>query len=507
MDNQTVLVLDFGGQYKQLIAKCVRELSVYSVIKNGSISAEEVKAIAPIGIILTGGPHSVYGEDAVGIDKEILELGVPVLGICYGMQLLCHEKGGKVESATVGEYGVTEAVFSESALFEGVLGANRVLMSHADRVTALPQGFTVAATTANCPIAACENPQARLYGVQFHPEVELSESGMRILENFVCKICGANRDFLIDDYIESQIAAVRAQVGDDKVLLGLSGGVDSAVCAALLAKAIGKQLYCVFVDHGFMRLNEGDQIESVFSKMDLNFIRVNAAERFLSKVKGVTDPEAKRKAVGKEFAAVFEDEAKKLGDVKYLAQGTIYPDVVESGKGVGATIKSHHNVGGLPKDLSFKGVIEPLASLFKNEVREMGKKLGLADFLVNRQPFPGPGLSIRILGEITFEKLEILRKVDAIFREELESSGVKASQYFAVMTDSKSVGVKGDFRTYENVIALRAVTTGDFMTCAYTEIPYAVLGKVSTRIADEVSGVNRVVYDITAKPPATVEWE
>lgn len=507
MDNQTVLVLDFGGQYKQLIARCVRDLGVYSVIKNGNISKAEVQKINPIGIILTGGPLSVYNADAVDFEREILKLGIPVLGICYGMQLLCHKLGGVVKTADKGEYGVVKTNLADCQLFQNLSGEKSELMSHSDEVTKLPSGFVCIASTANCKNAACANFKEKLFGVQFHPEVELSESGQDIIENFVVAVCGAKRDYLIDDYIAAQIEAVRARVGDKKILLGLSGGVDSSVCAALLSEAVGKQLYCVFVDHGFMRKDEGDRIEKTFSQMDLNFIRVNAKERFLTALKGISEPEQKRKIVGREFALAFQEEAVKLGGIEYLAQGTIYPDIVESGGGDNATIKSHHNVGGLPKELNFSGVIEPLAGLFKNEVRAMGKRLGLADFLVNRQPFPGPGLSVRIVGEVTEDKLEVLQNADKIWTDEVEAAGLAPSQYFAVLTNTRSVGVMGDFRTYENVIALRAVVTSDFMTCEPAEIPFAVLRRAATRVASEVKGAGRVVYDVTSKPPATVEWE
>jgi len=507
MDNQLILVLDFGGQYKQLIARSIRDLHVRSEIVLGEISVEKVKEKAPIGIILTGGPQSVYKESAIPFDKEILELGIPVLGICYGMQLLTASLGGVVAQASKGEYGKTSATLLSSPLFDGIEGVSDVLMSHTDRVISLPKGFENIAFTDNCPIAAVQDTKRNFYGVQFHPEVELSEKGQQVIENFVVGICKAKCSFGLQDFAEEQIRLIKEQVGNKRVLLGLSGGVDSSVCAALISKAVGKQLYCVFIDHGFMRLNEGQEVERIFSQMNLNFIRVNAEKRFLDKLKGVTESTRKREIIGEEFARVFEEEAKKLGGIEFLGQGTIYPDVVESGGNNNAVIKKHHNVGGLPKDLKFEGVIEPLRYLFKTEVRALGKELGLDNFLIDRQPFPGPGLAVRVIGEITAEKLETLRKADCIFREEIEKAKVKTDQYFAVMTDTKSVGVMGDYRTYENVIALRAVVTSDFMTCDFAEIPYNVLSKVSARIVNEVKGVNRIVYDITAKPPSTVEWE
>ncbi|MDR2091055.1 MAG: glutamine-hydrolyzing GMP synthase [Clostridiales bacterium] len=506
--NQTVLVLDFGGQYKELIAREVRRCSVYSEVKSGQISAERVREIAPIGIILTGGPKSVYKENAIGIDAEIFSLGIPVLGICYGMQLLCHTLGGRVESAKKSEYGVTAAnLNTENPLFCGVKPKTKVLMSHTDKVTALPNGFVGIGATANTKFAACADDARKLYGIQFHPEVELTECGTRIIRNFLYEICKAAGDYNIDDYVERQIKSIREQVGNERIILALSGGVDSSVCAAILSKAVGKNLICIFVDHGFMRLNEGDQIEKVFSSMDLQFVRVNAGERFLKKLDGVSEPEKKRKIIGAEFIKVFEDESAKLGEVKFLAQGTIYPDIIESGGEHAATIKSHHNVGGLPKDIAFRSIIEPLSGLFKNEVREIGAKMGLGEYLVSRQPFPGPGLAIRIMGEVTKPKLEILRFADDIVCREIKKAGLNVSQYFAVFTGVNTVGVMGDERTYDNLIAVRAVTTSDFMTCDYTPVPHRILKKISSRIVNEVKGVNRVVFDITSKPPGTVEWE
>ncbi len=506
--SQLVLVLDFGGQYKELIARTVRGLNVYSEVKPGSLSAQQVKALNPMGIILTGGPNSVYAKGAPHCDPEIFNLGIPVLGICYGMQLMCHLLGGKVSPCDSSEYGKIKAnLNTQKQLFSDTNAEASVLMSHTDFVSQLPEGFMATASTDNCANAACENPAQKLYGVQFHPEVEHTEGGRQIIQNFLFNICGATADYRLDDYLEKQIQQVRETVGDEKVLLALSGGVDSSVCASLLSQAIPGQLICIFVDHGFMRLNEGDDIERIFSKRNLHFIRVNAQDRFLAKMKGVTDPEQKRKIIGEEFVRVFEDEASKLGNIKFLAQGTIYPDVIESGGEMGATIKSHHNVGGLPENLAFAKIIEPLSGLFKDEVRIIGRKLGLPKALVERQPFPGPGLSVRVMGEVTLEKLDILRQADHIFCTELDKIKNKPQQYFAVFTDVRSVGVKGDSRTYDYVIALRAVMTSDFMTCDYAPLSHKVLGRASSRIANEVKGVSRVVYDITSKPPATVEWE
>jgi GMP synthase (glutamine-hydrolysing) len=506
--SELVLVLDFGGQYKELIARSVRGLSVYSEIKQGSISVDEVKRLAPIGIILTGGPNSVYLPDSPRCDPEIFSLGIPILGICYGMHLMCYTLGGKVRRGEHGEYGtVSASVNQDSILFKGIPEKGAVLMSHGDEVCKLPDGFVTVAGTADCACAACENASAKLYCVQFHPETKHTVNGREILRNFLYGVCIASGDYKLEDYIDKQVKSIRQKLEGEKVLLALSGGVDSSVCAALLSKAVPGQLTCIFVDHGLMRQNEGDEIEAVFSKRNLWFIRVNAKDRFLNKLKGVTAPEEKRKIIGEEFIRVFEDESAKLGDIPFLAQGTIYPDVVESGGKHGATIKSHHNVGGLPKNLKFTGVIEPLSGLFKDEVRILGKKLGLPQSLVNRQPFPGPGLAIRVMGHVTEEKLEILRKADAIFRQELDGIKRKPDQYFAVLTDTRTVGVKGDDRTYDPAIAIRAVITDDFMTCNYAPLPHKLLGRISSRITSEIPSVSRVVYDITSKPPATVEWE
>ena len=507
MAAQTVLILDFGGQYKELIARRVRECGVYSVVKPGDISLDKIREIDPIGIILTGGPNSVYKKESPHCDKAMFDMGIPVLGICYGMQLLSWSLGGEVAPCSSSEYGRTKMqVNTDSLLFAGLDPIQIGLMSHTDQVTKLPVGFKSIAHTVSCENAAIENAGKKLYGFQFHPEVESTPNGTAMIRSFLYSVCGAKGDYDLNNLEQQLIADVKKQVGDAHVLLALSGGVDSSVCAALLSKALPGQLHCIFVDHGLMRKDEGNEVEAAFKNRDLDFIRVNAQDRFLKALAGVTDPEQKRKIIGTEFVRVFEDESKKLPNVKFLAQGTIYPDVIESGGSKAATIKSHHNVGGLPKNMKFEGIVEPLRSLFKDEVRALGRQLGLPRKFVERQPFPGPGLAVRIMGEITPEKLEILREADAIFREEAARHRIKADQYFAVLTDTRSVGVVGDFRTYNYAIALRAVRTSDFMTCEYAPISHKVLGTVSSRIVNEVKGAGRVVYDITGKPPATIEW-
>lgn len=511
-NHEMILVIDFGGQYNQLIARRVREYGVYCEIVPYTYTLEQIKAKNPKGIIFTGGPNSVYGDDTPKIDPCVFELGVPVLGICYGHQLMTQMLGGRVESADVREYGKTAVKLNKNnILFKDIEEHNISWMSHTDYVSEVPEGFVVTADTSECPVAGMANDLRKLYGVQFHPEVEHTPFGRKMISNFLFDVCGVKGDWTMSSFAQRKIAEIKEAVGDKKVLCALSGGVDSSVAAVLVHKAVGKQLTCVFVDHGLLRKDEGDQVETVFKEQfDMNLIRVNAAERFLGRLAGVSDPETKRKIIGEEFIRVFEEEAKKIGAVDFLVQGTIYPDVVESGLGgESAVIKSHHNVGGLPDHVDFKEIIEPLRDLFKDEVRKVGLELGIPEYLVFRQPFPGPGLGIRIIGEVNAEKVKIVQDADAIYREEIANAGLDRSigQYFAALTNMRSVGVMGDERTYDYAIALRAVNTIDFMTAEAAEIPYEVLNKVMSRIINEVRGVNRVMYDITSKPPGTIEFE
>lgn len=508
--HEMVLVVDFGGQYNQLIARRVRDCHVYCEVVPYNKALDAVKEKKPKGIIFTGGPNSVYAEGAPQIDPAIFEQGIPILGLCYGMQIMAHTLGGKVEAAEKREFGKTVTHFDHTApVFKQLPEESVTWMSHVDYVAQMPEGFTKIAHTDDCPIAAMMNTEKNLYAMQYHPEVNHSEKGVDMLKNFLTEVCGCSESWTMANYAKTAIESIRAQVGDGKVLLALSGGVDSSVAAQLLSCAIGSQLTCIFVDHGLMRKNEGDEVEAAFANSGMQFIRVNAEERFLKKLEGITDPETKRKTIGEEFIRVFEDEGKKIGSVDFLAQGTIYPDVIESGTGDAAVIKSHHNVGGLPAVVEFKGLIEPLRMLFKDEVRQLGLELGLAEYLVWRQPFPGPGLGIRVMGDITKEKLDILRDADAIYREEIANAGLDRSinQYFAVLTNTRTVGVMGDFRTYDYTLALRGVTTTDFMTADWARIPYDVLDKISSRIVNEVDHINRIVYDITSKPPSTIEFE
>ena len=513
MDHQSVLVVDFGGQYNQLIARRVRECSVFAEVIPHTQAMEKIREVKPAGIIFTGGPNSVYDDASPKCEPEIFEMGIPILGICYGSQLMAYMLGGTVKTAPVSEYGKTLVkTDSTSVLFEGVSPETVCWMSHTDYIASVPEGFRAVADTPVCPVAAMECPEKKLYATQFHPEVMHTDEGKKMLENFVYKVCGCTGDWKMDSFVETAIQEIREKVGSGRALCALSGGVDSSVAAVLMSKAIGKQLTCVFVDQGLLRKNEGDEVEAVFGPdgpYDLNFIRVNAQQRFYDKLKGVTEPDEKRKIIGEEFIRVFEEEAKKIGAVDFLVQGTIYPDVIESGLGKSAVIKSHHNVGGLPDYVDFKEIIEPLRMLFKDEVRNAGRELGIPEYLVSRQPFPGPGLGIRIIGEVTEEKIKIVQEADYIYREEIAKAGLDKNlgQYFAALTNMRSVGVMGDFRTYDYAIALRAVETSDFMTATAAQIPWDVLNTITNRIVNEVKGVNRVMYDCTSKPPGTIEFE
>ena len=512
MTNEKILVLDFGGQYNQLIARRVRDHSVYAEIKSFETPLDEIRAAGYKGIIFTGGPNSVYDESSPHYDPAILTLGIPVLGICYGCQLIAFMSGGTVSSCVKSEYGKIDITCTkgESLLFKDIPGQSVVWMSHTDFVSEPPKGFEVTSHSEDCPCASMEDAERGIYAVQFHPEVTHSEYGKQLLHNFLYEICGCKGDWVMDDFIDRTVAALREQIGDKKVVLGLSGGVDSSVAAGLLSRAVGNQLTCVFVDQGLMRKDEGDFVEETFTRLfDMNFVRVNCRTQFLEKLRGITDPEEKRRTIGSEFYKVFWDEIRKHGSGGFFAQGTIYPDRIESGKGDAATIKTHHNQVKMPEDITFDGVIEPLGDLFKDEVRRVGEKLGIPHELVWRQPFPGPGLGVRIIGEITEEKIKVLQDADAVFRDEIRKSGIEdsLSQFFAVLPDVQTVGVMGDHRTYDHLIAIRAVTTDDFMTADWARIPYDILARVSNRLTNEVEHVNRVVYDITSKPPGTVEWE
>lgn len=510
MEKQTVIVLDFGGQYNQLIVRRIRDAGVYSELLPYSTSIEKIKQIAPVGIVFTGGPNSVFEADSLGVDKEIFSLGIPMLGICYGAELIAYLAGGEVKTATTREYGRQEIRYTTCPLFEGIPEKGICWMSHTDYVSQAPVGYEILASTDTCPIAAFGAPDKKIYSVQFHPEVVHTENGQEILKNFLFRVCGAKGDWTMANFVNDMVEKIRLKVGDKKVLCAMSGGVDSAVAATLIYKAVGKQLTCMLVDHGLMRKDECKEIMEVFRDgLGMNLLCIDAEERFLTRLAGVTDPETKRKIIGEEFIRVFEDEGKKLGKVDFLVQGTIYPDIIESGFGKAALIKSHHNVGGLPSVIDFEEIIEPLRDLFKDEVRRVGFELGLDKKIVMRQPFPGPGLAIRIIGDITKEKLDILRDADAIFRDEIAKNNLDTEiwQYFAVLTGMRSVGVMGDMRTYDYTLALRAVTSVDAMTADWARIPYPVLEKISNRIINECRHINRIVYDITSKPPATIEWE
>ena len=513
MAKELVVVLDFGGQYNQLIARRVRDLGVYAEVYASSIGLDKIRELNPKGIIFTGGPQSVYKEESQHIDPAIFDMGIPILGICYGAQLIAYELGGVVKTAPVSEYGRTDIIIDrQDSVLAGTSDNTIMWMSHTDYIAEVPTGFHIIAHTDNCPVAGMEDSERKIYAVQFHPEVQHSVEGNKLFHNFLYDVCKCEGSWKMETFVQDKIEEIRKTVGDGKVLLALSGGVDSSVAASLMSKAIGKQLTCVFVDHGLLRKDEGDEVEAIFGEKgqyDLNFIRVNAGPEYFEKLQGVEEPEKKRKIIGEQFIRVFEREAKKIGAVDFLCQGTIYPDVVESGLGKSAVIKSHHNVGGLPEKVEFKDIIEPLRLLFKDEVRRVGLQLGLPEYLVYRQPFPGPGLGVRIIGEVTPEKVRIVQEADAIYREEIANAGLdrKISQYFAALTNVRSVGVMGDFRTYDYAVVLRAVETDDFMTAEVTNIPFEVLEKCMNRIVNEVKGVNRVFYDLTSKPPGTIELE